>query len=81
MKHKEYRKVQVPSFEIEVPVYYEERKNGGVTRPVQMHGKGMMNLIMRSMPTSDARDMLSEYAKFYVLGLAGVESYPIVEKK
>lgn len=48
--------------------------------PVTMNVKGMMIQIKRCMPDKDKQDLLDEYAKFAMMDMAGVETYPLVDK-
>jgi len=62
---------------LEIEVLVTKEKKGFIQ--VRMHVAGMMTQILRTFKTKDQQDLVKEYAKYYILNQAGVETYPLAK--
>ena len=64
------------TIEIEVPIAIDKRVGNVHTMSSLTNVKGMKQMILKSFDTETQQDMCKEYAKFHIMDMAGLKTYP-----
>jgi len=63
--------------EIEVPIVKVKKQKNKTIIPIRFNVKGMKKRILRDFETKEQQDLCREYAKYHIMDMAKVKTYPL----